>query len=68
MRDKVSDLHKTAGRITVGISVFSDGKWKAENTAPLLVVLHYCSNLYLAQFAHALHLFGADIANSQVKV
>jgi len=31
-------LHKAAGRITVGISVFSDGEWKAENTAPLCVV------------------------------
>jgi len=51
VRDKVSNLHKTAGRITVGISVFSYGKWKAENTVPFCVVLHYCNDLYMAQFA-----------------
>ena len=51
MRDKVSNLHKTADRITFGISVFSGGKWEAENIAPLHVVLHYCNNLYMARIA-----------------
>ena len=50
VRDEFSDLRKTAGRIAVGISVFGDCEWKAENTAPLCVVLCFCNTLYMAQF------------------